>query len=80
MDPAHLIPKLILRKRWRIHESKLNDPRIIVPACRNHHHSFDQGFIPVPLDAIPEEAFDYAEEIGHPDFFLTDFRFAKTRA
>jgi hypothetical protein len=75
MDPVHLIPVMVMRRRYGIiDEEVLYDPRIIVPGCRDHHHKFDNGFLPVPVDAVPVEAQAFADELAYD--FREDFRFS----
>ncbi len=66
-DPAHLIPQQRLRKAG-VPLVAFTDPRIIVPACRHHHDLFDRKLRPLPLDAYPDSAKDFADEYGF-EFF-----------
>jgi hypothetical protein len=63
MDPAHLVPKQRLRNAGINPEDRW-DRRAIVPACRRHHHLFDQKFMRIPLEEYPSEFIDYCTEHG----------------
>ena len=61
-DPAHLIPQQRLRAAGLGHLS--DDPRSWVPACRRHHHAFDQKIIRLDRDDYPATFLDFAQENG----------------
>ena len=71
-DPAHLIPqqriKAELRSRgWSADRIKvaLWDKRLVVPACRHHHHAFDFARTITLLSGdYPPALHDWAEDYG----------------
>ena len=74
MDPVHLIPQMVMKRRYGItDEEVLWDPRIVVAGCRDHHHKFDNGFLQVPLSAVPVETQAFADELAYS--FEDDFRY-----
>ncbi len=73
-DMAHLIPKQRLKKAGIRRPEALNDPRVVRPMCRKHHHQFDNGFITVTRLEIPRETEEYARQPDpkfHPDVDVT---------
>ena len=60
-DRAHLIPK----QRMRIRKLSLYviwDPRAWVPACRRHHHRFDNHFFRLTRKQLPPPVEEFAAE------------------
>lgn len=63
MDPAHLIPKQLLRRelgsRW------VGFEEIVVPGCRRHHDLMDTARrLKIPRDALPESVERFADAHG----------------
>lgn len=72
MDPAHLLPKQRLRAiaRDRYPDNEQMQWKLIwstdngVPACRDFHHKFDNGFVRVYWHQLPPEALRFAVNWG----------------
>lgn len=61
IDRCHLIPKQRLRARG-LEGDALWDPRIVVEGCRQHHHRFDNGFLTIAREDLPEGVEHFAAE------------------
>jgi hypothetical protein len=46
----------------KLTKKQANDPRILRPVCRHHHHRFDFGRLDLTRSQIPESVEEYAEE------------------
>lgn len=74
-DPAHLIPQRVIRDRLRSWEwtprgieLALSDHRIVVPACRRHHHAFDVAkTIRLKRADYPDDVWRFADDY-HLDY------------
>lgn len=60
---CHLIPKQALRRRGLAAEVTY-DPRNALPACYRAHRRSDSGIERFPADRIPDEAWEFASELG----------------
>lgn len=75
MDPVHLIPQLVLRRRYGLEGDELWRECLVVAGCRDMHHAFDNGFLLVPVDALSDDLRAFAAELDPPYSFADDFRF-----
>lgn len=67
-DKAHLIPAQRIRIAGLA--AAALDPRIIVNACRKHHHLFDMGTLRLPYSRYPKSVHEFAAE--HNFFWAGD--------
>lgn len=57
-DFAHMIPA----QRLRIAKDDDQDPRLVVLACRRHHHAFDMKMIQLREDQYSDPVKQFAKE------------------
>lgn len=66
LDPAHIIPKQLLRRRG-FSEQVVYDPRNGIAACRKAHRRSDSGLERFRLELLPLSVFEFAAEHGLTD-------------
>src|SRR5258706_16474184 len=60
---AHLIPKQRMKIAGVIGDM-IWDERCWIPACKHHHHQWDNGFIMLDPDDFPPGIWSFAREIS----------------
>ena len=68
IDPAHVG----FSEHWlskaptgpHLTKEQANDPRILRPICRKHHHQFDFGKLDLTRAQLPPSVEEYAKEHG----------------
>ena len=62
LDLHHVIYQQTLRKHG--HAGLTGDFRNMVVLCRFHHEQHHSRFRPIPAALLPEEAWEFADELG----------------
>lgn len=80
MDAAHLIPKQRIKRELKGHytEPELQaivwDRRVLIDACRRHHHQLDNYIHRLRRDELPVELTAYAREYHLVWSLIRDYR------
>ena len=62
LEAHHVIAAQKLRRIGR--EDLTTDPRNGMPLCERHHRRHTLGYAAIPFEFLPEEAVEFAEELG----------------
>lgn len=62
MEGHHVLPKALLKREG--FPGKLWDARNALGLCRYHHARHENYVQRVPRDVVPNDAFDFADELG----------------